>query len=45
MLALVINGANVHDYAASVKDGRVSGAFDVCFTALEERHATSIAWK
>lgn len=42
MLALVIYGADVHDYVASIKDSRVAGAFDVWYTALVERHATYI---
>jgi hypothetical protein len=42
VLALIIDGANVHDYVASVKDSRVSSALDVCYTALAERHATSV---
>jgi hypothetical protein len=45
LLALVIYGADVHDYVASIKDSRVAGAFDVWYTALVERHATYIVWR
>jgi hypothetical protein len=43
MLTLIVDGADIHDYVASVKDSRVSSALDVYYTALEERHATSVA--
>jgi hypothetical protein len=42
LLALIIDGANVHNYVAGVKQSRISGAFDICYTALVERHATYI---
>jgi hypothetical protein len=40
--ALIIDGADVHDYVAGVKQSRVSGAFDICYTVSAERHGTSI---
>ena len=43
MLALIVDGADVYDYVAGVEDGRVSGTFNVCYTAsVVERHATSL---
>jgi hypothetical protein len=30
LLALVVDGTNVHDYVASVEDVRVPSAFHVC---------------
>jgi hypothetical protein len=30
LLALVVHGADVHDYVASVEDVRIPGAFHVC---------------
>lgn len=42
MPALIIDGADVHDYVAGVKQSRVSGAFDICYTVSAERHGTSI---
>ena len=42
LLAFIVYGADVYDYVARIKDSRVSGAFDVCSTALVERHATCI---
>ncbi len=43
LLALIVDGADVYDYVAGVEDGRVSGTFNVCYTAsVVERHATSL---
>ena len=40
LLRLIIDGADVHDYIASVEDSWVPGTFDVCYTASVERHVT-----
>jgi hypothetical protein len=42
LLPLIIDGADVHDYVASVEDSRVPGTLHVCYTASVEPHATSI---
>jgi hypothetical protein len=42
LLTLIIDGADVHDYVASVEDSRVPGTLHVCYTASVEPHATSI---
>jgi len=38
LFALVVDGADVHDYIASVQNVRVPSAFDLCDTVLKEGH-------